>query len=271
MRDDAPPDPPSRLRGFNAYADDRPRTAAQSAPPAGDDWDEAWTGAVVEPPGARLNSLHRRRRNRIAIASATVAVIGLGALFAAQSLRSPPQAGPAIAAANPPMRIELAQPAAPAAPLPSTERLEVLASLPQSAQPRMEPSRTPERVGLAPPPATSESSRRLAAPEAPPVGAFARDAAGAAGPLKARDACQDGSSWAAALVCRDRELSNLDQRMRRAYAGARDAGVPEAALREDQRDWLDIREEAARHSRNAVEDIYRQRIDELQQAATADF
>ena len=41
------------------------------------------------------------------------------------------------------------------------------------------------------------------------------------------------------------------------------AGVPQSDLEAEQADWLDVREDAARYSRNAVAQIYRQRIQEL--------
>jgi uncharacterized protein len=65
------------------------------------------------------------------------------------------------------------------------------------------------------------------------------------------------------MVCSDPDLAAQDREMARAYRRALAAGVSPAALRADQRDWLSIREDAARHSRRAVADIYRQRIDEL--------
>ena len=69
------------------------------------------------------------------------------------------------------------------------------------------------------------------------------------------------------MVCADPRLAALDQQMRRAYDAALAAGIPEAGLRADQADWLDIREDAARYSRNAVTRIYRQRIEELRTMA----
>ncbi|WP_293676084.1 hypothetical protein [uncultured Phenylobacterium sp.] len=65
------------------------------------------------------------------------------------------------------------------------------------------------------------------------------------------------------MVCSDARLAALDRQMWRAYDAALAAGVPEADLGAEQADWLEIREDAARYSRNAVTRIYRQRIDEL--------
>lgn len=273
MSDDAPPDPSSRLPGFNAYADDRPRAGAQPAPLAADDPDEAWSdGEAAAPPEfAPVDSARPNWRKPALLAATAVAVVGLGAVLAAQSFGSRPNAGPPDTAADPSLRVELAQPSPPSAPQASADRLEVLIPSPTGARFAPQPQQARGRDDVAPG-ASPKPTPRSATVEASPAAAFARDAVGAASvspsPL---DACRDAGSWAAALVCSDRELAVLDRRMKRAYASARDAGVPAGALRDDQRDWLDIREEAARHSRNAVEDIYRQRIDELQEAVRADF
>lgn len=54
-------------------------------------------------------------------------------------------------------------------------------------------------------------------------------------------------------------------------AAALAAGAPEALLREDQADWLNVREDAAQDSRDTVAAVYRQRIAELRQTAGDDF
>jgi uncharacterized protein len=72
------------------------------------------------------------------------------------------------------------------------------------------------------------------------------------------------------MVCADPGLAEADLEMSRAYGRALHAGVSPAALRADQRDWLGIREEAAHHSRWALAQVYRQRIDELNAAAYED-
>jgi len=55
--------------------------------------------------------------------------------------------------------------------------------------------------------------------------------------------------------------------MTRAYAGALAAGVPQDELRDEQGDWLRLREDAARRSPQALHSIYEQRIDELEALA----
>jgi len=72
------------------------------------------------------------------------------------------------------------------------------------------------------------------------------------------------------MVCADQSLADADREMNLAYRRALRAGISPAALRADQRDWLGIREEAAHHSRWALAEVYRQRIDELNAAAYED-
>jgi len=78
-----------------------------------------------------------------------------------------------------------------------------------------------------------------------------------------RSACADAASAARRLVCSDMRLAALDRRMKQAYAAAVSAGASPEALAADQDDWLQVREAAARESRYAVANVYRQRIDEL--------
>ena len=70
------------------------------------------------------------------------------------------------------------------------------------------------------------------------------------------------------MVCDDAELAALDNRLNRAFSDAVRAGVPRPLLREEQDRWVTVnRERAARHSRWAVEDLYRERIAELEDLA----
>jgi len=79
--------------------------------------------------------------------------------------------------------------------------------------------------------------------------------------------CARAGSLGAQVVCEDPALTRADRRMTEAYRRALRAGAPAADLREEQEDWLAIREDAARHSPDAVANIYRQRIDELEALA----
>jgi uncharacterized protein YecT (DUF1311 family) len=79
--------------------------------------------------------------------------------------------------------------------------------------------------------------------------------------------CANVVSPAQDIVCRDPGLIAAERRMARAYAGALAAGVPEGRLRREQVDWLNMREDAALYSKQAVENIYHQRIRELEAVA----
>ena len=71
------------------------------------------------------------------------------------------------------------------------------------------------------------------------------------------------------MVCGDAELSGLDRRLNSAFSRAVSAGVPRAALRAEQDAWVWRRERAAQQSRQAVEDLYRERIQVLTRMAEA--
>jgi len=80
-------------------------------------------------------------------------------------------------------------------------------------------------------------------------------------------ACAGVRGRAAQMVCADPQLADADRELNRAYRRALRSGVSPDQLRADQRDWLAIREDAARHSPRAVASVYEQRIDELNQIA----
>jgi uncharacterized protein YecT (DUF1311 family) len=81
------------------------------------------------------------------------------------------------------------------------------------------------------------------------------------------DACHAAGSRAAQMVCADPDLADADRELNQAYRRALRSGASPEQLRQDQRDWLAIREDAARRSPRAVASIYEQRIDELNQIA----
>ncbi len=83
-------------------------------------------------------------------------------------------------------------------------------------------------------------------------------------PARADDfPCADARGVGEQLVCGDPQLVAADRRMARAYSRAQRAGVPREVLRDEQGDWLALREDAARRSPQAVADLYEQRIDDL--------
>jgi uncharacterized protein YecT (DUF1311 family) len=76
--------------------------------------------------------------------------------------------------------------------------------------------------------------------------------------------CAGARSAAEAMVCGDSDLAAVDRELARAYRRALQSGsAAPSAIRADQRDWLAIREDAARHSRRALANVYQQRIEEL--------
>jgi len=76
--------------------------------------------------------------------------------------------------------------------------------------------------------------------------------------------CRGAGSAAEQMVCEDPALSGADWRLQQAYDRAmRSGAMPARDLRDEQQDWLAIREDAARRSPFAVRRLYEQRIDEL--------
>ena len=76
--------------------------------------------------------------------------------------------------------------------------------------------------------------------------------------------CSMAGSIAEELVCEDPALSRADRRLQQAYSRAMQSGaMPRRDLRDEQLDWLALRENAARRSPFEVRSLYEQRIDEL--------
>ena len=210
-----------------------------------------------------------RRWMGLSLASRLSLVIGAGAAVALGLVLGvwarPDLGGNAgAAAAAHPMAAVPVEVNAPAPPLPvpaSNGKLEVLspdrAAGAQAPAYGASPSPMPPTV-QAPPPLPPQTVASLAAPTpaaAPPRPAQAGGRAGVD--------CAGARSEAEQMVCGDPDLAAADREMSRAYRRALQSGAAPGALRADQRDWLAIREDAARHSRRAVESVYQQRIDEL--------
>ncbi|HEV2532697.1 lysozyme inhibitor LprI family protein [Phenylobacterium sp.] len=157
----------------------------------------------------------------------------------------------------PPVPIEIGKPAPEA--LGSAGKLEVL-SPDQAAAARANSAAPPAYIPAPPPPlpqVTGPSSQTSYGQPAPPP-------AIQQAPTRAGLDCSGARSPAEAMVCQDPDLAAADREMSRAYRRVLQSGaVPPGQVRADQRDWLSIREDAARHSRRAVAQIYQQRIDEL--------
>jgi uncharacterized protein YecT (DUF1311 family) len=157
------------------------------------------------------------------------------------------------AVTQPTMAIEVIRPAPPL-PVKSAGKLEVLPPDMVRATPRAVQALSPFLMPATPSPV------RL--PVTPAPLAVAPPQSAAAGP-----ACAGVRGYAAQIVCADPELAAADQELNRAYRRAMRSGASPDQLRQDQRDWLAVREDAARRSPRAVANIYEQRIDELNQIA----
>ena len=133
------------------------------------------------------------------------------------------------------------------------------ASYVPAAPPPLPSVEAPAYRQVAPPAPAIRQPPPLAAPAEPGVAQVQRQ-----GPARAGFDCSGARSPAEAMVCGDPELAAADREMSRAYRRALQSGsAPAGAVRQDQRDFLDIREDAARHSRRALAQVYRQRIEEL--------
>jgi len=263
--------------GFSSYSDDTPRYARVEPERA------SWAAPPLEPEMTMAKPPEEAgRRLRawpgIAIGLVLVAAIASGvgltrlsrpALSADQEeasvvprlqvVRGPmpplaaPEPGPSDANLPPPNGL----PAGVSAPPPIQTALR---APPVPAPPRaLAPQDTPRPREALAPVAPVEPAPPPPIRAAPPV-AMA-DARTPANP------CDGLRSYAEQMVCGDPQLGAADRRLRRAFGAALRSGVPEDELRADQDEWLRIREGAARYSRNALMNVYHQRIDELESAA----
>jgi uncharacterized protein YecT (DUF1311 family) len=167
----------------------------------------------------------------------------LGVAARPDLLRRAPDAAPMRAVATPAagqVQVELTTPVASPVPKP-TGKLEVL---------------SPELAQAAAPAMVAQPIRAMPLYDPPPA--------------RAPQAQACGGSAAQQMVCGDPDLAQADRRMARAYRRALQSGASPGELRDEQQDWLDIREEAARRSPEAVASIYQQRIDELNALADED-
>jgi uncharacterized protein YecT (DUF1311 family) len=129
----------------------------------------------------------------------------------------------------------------------------------QTAQPQTTRI-TPDRPAAAASPGAAPRSSEVIQSAALPAPQAAYDNGEAEGPSFD---CRYARSRAEDMVCADPGLARADRVLERSYARAVAFGVPRRMLRDEQDDWLAIRESAARYSRSAVADVYRQRIREL--------
>lgn len=244
----------------------------------GEPWSDAtYRGFAGQPgPGRRRGrfGLPRISQRQLAIGAGGAVALGLLlGLWARPNLGASHDTDAAERAA-PAVPIEVNRPPPPQ-PLVSNGKLEVLPpdlsaanrTAGPSAAPPVLPSGAAAAASLAPPPPAPAPAPASAGPTVvrgnpPPLAVQTPPAA----PRADGAACTGGGA-ADQMVCGDPELAGADREMRRAYRRALAAGAAPAALRADQRDWLAIREEAARHSRQALAQVYDQRIEELNAAA----
>lgn len=236
-------------------------------------WTRPYTGPVG-PPRERLAARPpppQRSWRRAALPAVLGLTVLAGVGIGVALTREDAPVAPAAPGATVPVEVAAL---APPPVQPVGERLEVLSPLPPpppglpplAAAPALAPrvaapavrgelasATLPARPASTPAPAPTRFAELSAEPRYPP----ARD----------EGQCGWGDSQAQQLVCQDRRLAAADRRMRRAYEAALRAGSPERELAEDQADWLNVREEAARRSTGAVAAIYDQRIDELEALA----
>ena len=244
---------------------------------------EPWSGATYHgfaAPGPEAPDPRepRRRlpaisRNQLIAGAAVAVALGLAlGLWARPTLKT--GAGPAQAELAAPARavpIEVEHPAP--QPQPHGGKLDVLPQAPaRPAQVQAPPTFGPETPPAedasqtAPAPIPAPRVDRTASPPSPAVPAPPAVLQRAPGPRASFD-CSTARPGAEAMVCGDPGLAAADRELSRAYRRALASGAPPGAIRADQRDWLAIREDAARHSRRALAEVYQQRIDELNQIA----
>jgi uncharacterized protein YecT (DUF1311 family) len=229
-----------------------------------------------------------RRPTRNLLLGGVAAAVGLGLAF---GLLAKPDFGE-DGRAREPMRVATAGTTAPVEPVPasqfeievnkpvldpvpaSTGKLEVLPpDLAQEAA-RQAAASQPVRVAIAPPAVPprpvpvdrTEAPRQvfIPAPTQPPA---QRYASAPQSQVRPSFDCRYARSPSERMVCGDSELALADRRLNQAYNRAIAAGIPARELRAEQDDWLSIRDDAARHSSDAVASVYEQRIGELNELA----
>jgi uncharacterized protein len=85
--------------------------------------------------------------------------------------------------------------------------------------------------------------------------------------IRASFDCVTARPGAEQAVCADPGLAAADRRLAQAWRRAMASGADPMELRQEQRDWLAIREDAATRSRRALAQVYAQRTAELDQLA----
>lgn len=214
--------------------------------------DKAASVAPGSPPDGE--AAERQRSTLVLMLGGIAGALTLGVLFGLWA--RPELIGPAPAAMPAPasaptlgaqVPVVVAPPAKPELPPRAPGRLETLPpEMAAAARTQILPSIAPAISGLAP----------AEAAEAPPSPRYV-----------ASFDCATARPGAEEMVCEDPALAAADRRLARAYARAMGAGADPENLRQEQRDWVAIREDAAMQSRQALADVYDQRTLELSRIA----
>lgn len=197
-----------------------------------DSTNDHWVGITYLEPRPTL----LRRIGRPLLLAIAAVTLGVGFGLAVLAIRDFGQPAPYEAPQSVAVPVEIAPAEVAPAPPPVSTPLEVL---------------PPQPAPTAPPPAA-------AAPQPPAATALRADPG---------FDCRRPSSSSERLICGNAELAGLNRAMTRAFGQAVNAGVPLETLRQDQEDWLRVREDAAQHEPEAVAGMYRQRIAELREMA----
>lgn len=237
--------------------------------PTGDPWpkpvDDRPGASGGEPEPAPPATPPRRRPSPLIVLLGVAGALTLGVLFGLW-------ARPELLVGSRPMAAAV-PPHTPAGP--EAGQIPLVVAPPARTDP---PPRAPDRLQTLPP----EMAATAQAPSSP-----APDVAGAAPPEPAAPTwpdvaetppapryaasfdCATARPGAEEMVCEDPALAAADRRMARAYRRAMGSGVDPEDLRQEQRDWTAIREDAAMHSRQALAQVYAQRTEELNRIADA--
>jgi hypothetical protein len=271
---------PWRLPDFRTYADDSLRIEDRPRPLSRHD--EPFPSPYPEhqlPAGEELKAAEPARRGvkpwAVALlVTATVASVALTVPHPARWLRE------TMASATTPSRPATGEPRRPTPTSPNTvsSRLEVLR--PGDIAPALAP---PPTLGEAPvvtrlPPPTGD--RAMPALDPRPTRLAEGSEARIMPPLEQPRPpelrgqirlrlppaleCGEPNSFGEAEVCRYPGLVAADRRLIRAYAVALAAGASARDLEDEQDDWLEAREDAARRPHRELEALYHRRIQELE-------
>lgn len=254
----------SARQGFQAFADASSREGKPAVTYEVEDWRDDRGGA----PETAAVPVRRRSWLGAGVLAGSVSLAAVaGVLLTRENPERTVEARTPVETQGPQMTVQVAQMSETMAPVAAAPgpKLEVLAPPVRTAALTIPPRAAPPSGSPSAPfiPRRSPVEPLLRAP-APLPG---QDTTARAPPTRPPFNCADAPTLARAMVCSDRRLAALDQRMKQAYTAALAAGAPAELLNADQEDWLSLREDAAQDSPDAVASAYRQRIAELRQSS----